>query len=112
MAYHAAFYVDKLTNIQGLGRPPSDGGGTPPNTRPSSQQSLPEHMTVSFHMANPLSEIEATLSNLVMNYERLPHRHVRRELERVHAMLEESRALLKKWAKDPAAPGALPGLAV
>ncbi|OLP84200.1 hypothetical protein AK812_SmicGene34947 [Symbiodinium microadriaticum] len=30
----------------------------------------------------------ATLSNLVMNYERLPHRHVRRELERVHAMLE------------------------
>ena len=76
-----------------------------------SQQSLPELMTVSFHMANPLSEIEATLSNLVMNYERLPHRHVRRELERVQTMLEESRALLKKWAKDPTAPGALPGLA-
>ena len=110
MAYHAAFYLDKLADLHKAdltaGERPSEPLG------PSdSQQSLPEHMTVSFHMANPLSEIEATLSNLAKNYEGLPHRHVRKELVRVQTMLEESRAMLKKWAQDPKAPGALPGLA-
>ena len=112
LAYHAAFYVDKLTSLRGSDTPCGEVPLAAQEQAPEdSQTSLQEHMTVSFHIANPLSEIEATLGNLVTNYERLPYRHVRRELERVQAMLEESRVLFKKWAKDPTAPGALPGLA-
>ncbi|CAE7447433.1 PHB2, partial [Symbiodinium microadriaticum] len=47
MAYHAAFYISKLIELYDE-----------------------EHMTVSFHVANPLTEIEATLGNLNANYEK------------------------------------------
>ncbi|CAE7647279.1 PHB2, partial [Symbiodinium sp. KB8] len=79
MAYHAAFYISKLIELYDE-----------------------EHMTVSFHVANPLTEIEATLGNLNANYEHLPRRHVQNELGRIQAMLEESRTKggSRPWEKQ------------
>ena len=111
MAYHAAFYINKLIELQDEDQPPERRPGSQQHDVTETQNSLQEHMTVSFHVANPLTEIEATLGNLNVNYEHLPRRHVQNELGRIQTMLEESRLFHKKWAKDPTAPGALPGLA-
>ena len=59
----------------------------------------------------PLIEAEATLNHIANNHDNLPMRHVQRELTRAEHLLKEGRSLLKSWANDPEAPGALAGTA-
>ena len=64
-----------------------------------------------FCITNAFVEAEAALDSLVQNQRELPRRHLLKELRRAEALLKDGRAIFKSWARNPNAPGALPGTA-
>ena len=106
LAYHACYYVSKLqsTNEANLQSTTSTGGCPAPPAAAG-----PTAMV--FCITNSFVEAEAALESLAHHHDELPRRHLTKELQRAEALLRDGRAIFKSWARDPNAPGALPGTA-
>ncbi|CAE7248998.1 hypothetical protein AK812_SmicGene13783 [Symbiodinium microadriaticum] len=106
LAYHACYYVSKLqsTNDKNLQPATSAGEGpaSPGTTGPTAMV---------FCITNTFVEAEAALESLAHHHDELPKGHLIKELQRAEALLKDGRAIFKSWARDPNAPGALPGTA-
>ncbi|CAE7800173.1 APUM5 [Symbiodinium sp. KB8] len=105
LAYHSCYYISKLqsTSEQQLlqreqGETPIEGGGQGPTA-------------MVFCITNAFIEAEAALESLVQHQQELPRRHLLKELHRAEALVKDGRAVFKSWARNPNAPGALPGTA-
>ena len=105
LAYHACYYVSKLQS-QNDRRPQQGPQGADPNNVMS-----PGPTSMVFCLTNSFIEAETTLASLVQHYRDLPRRHLQKELQRAEDLLRDGRAVCKSWARDPNAPGALPGTA-
>ena len=105
LAYHACYYLSKLASTNERQLQP-----TPEGDNPNHAAALGPTAMV-FCITNAFVEAEATLDSLFRNHRDLPRRHLEKELRRVENLLRDGRAVFKSWARDPNAPGALPGTA-
>ena len=105
LAYHACYYVSKLQSTNDRNAQQETTGGHPE----CNVASAPTAMV--FSITNAFVEAEAALESLAHHREELPQRHLVKELRRADGLLRDGRAVFKSWAKDPRAPGALPGTA-
>ena len=104
LAYHACYYLSKLQSTNDRQTYEMSSGSFPAQTAPG-----PTAMVLC--ITNSFVEAEATLDSLVQNHRELPRRHLEKELRRAEGLLRDGRAIFKSWARDPNAPGALPGTA-
>ncbi|CAE7394441.1 unnamed protein product [Symbiodinium necroappetens] len=105
LAYHACYYLSKLQST-------NDGQQqAPPAGDHPDRADAPGPTAMVFCITNAFVEAEAALDSLVHHHRELPRRHLEKELRRAESLLRDGRAVFKSWARDPNAPGALPGTA-
>ncbi|CAE7798805.1 YCF1, partial [Symbiodinium necroappetens] len=105
LAYHSCYYLSKLQSTNDRQIQHSEQGDSPYGI------GSPGPTAMVFCITNAFVEAEAALESLVQNQRDLPRRHLLKELRRTEALLKDGRAIFKSWARNPNAPGALPGTA-
>ncbi|CAE7794347.1 unnamed protein product, partial [Symbiodinium necroappetens] len=105
LAYHSCYYLSKLQSTSDRAAQRSEPGENPTGDTGAGP------LAMVFCITNAFVEAEAALDSLVQHQRELPRRHLLKELRRAEALLKDGRAIFKSWARNPNAPGALPGTA-
>ena len=105
LAYHSCYYLSKLQSTSDRAAQCSEPGENPTGETKAGP------LAMVFCITNAFVEAEAALDSLVQHQHELPRRHLLKELRRAEALLKDERAVFKSWARNPDAPGALPGTA-
>ncbi|CAE7303509.1 unnamed protein product [Symbiodinium sp. CCMP2456] len=117
LAYKACHYVGKLETLQeARQREASEqvtlglSAGNCPSPLPDNAEQVIDPATVVFRVQNPLLETEATLMHLGEHHHELPNRHLRKELLRLDGLVQDAKAMMASWGRDPRAPSSEAGI--